>query len=69
MTSNAMFEMPVYMRFYFVYGTLLLPIAFVFAIMRCTGSSWSARTAPFFAPLIEGPIVNPVSGWPLIPYI
>lgn len=68
MSSNAMFELPVYMRFYyFIYGTLLFPIAFIFAIMRYTGGSGGAYHA-ILAPLIEGPILNPIMAGLLYPF-
>ena len=68
MSSNAMFELPVYMRFYyFIYGTLLFPIAFIFAIMRYTGGSGGAYHA-ILAPLIEGPVLNPIMAGLLYPF-
>lgn len=68
MSSNAMIEMPVYMRlYYFVYGTLLFPIAFVFALMRYTSGSTGAYHA-ILAPLIEGPILNPIMAGLLYPF-
>jgi hypothetical protein len=68
MSSNAMIEMPIYMRFYyFVYGTLLFPIAFIFALMRYTSGSAGAYHA-ILAPLIEGPITNPIMAGLLYPF-
>jgi hypothetical protein len=68
MTSNAMFEMPVYMRFYyFVYGTLLFPVAFIFAIMRYTTGA-SGKYHAILAPLVEGPIMNPILAGLLYPF-
>jgi len=69
MSSNAMISTPVYMRFYyFVYGTLLFPIAFIFALMRYTGGSGGAYHA-VLAPLIEGPVLNPVMAGLLYPFV
>ena len=69
MSSNAMIEMPVYMRFYyFVYGTLLFPIAFVFALMRYTSGSSGGAYHAILAPLIEGPITNPIMAGLLYPF-
>jgi hypothetical protein len=69
MSSNAMISTPVYMRFYyFVYGTLLFPIAFIFALMRYTGGSAGAYHA-VLAPLIEGPVLNPVMAGLLYPFV
>lgn len=68
MTSNAMFEMPVYMRFYyFVYGTLLFPVAFIFAIMRYT-TGVTGKYHAILAPLVEGPIMNPILAGILYPF-
>ena len=68
MTSNAMFEMPVYMRFYyFVYGTLLFPVAFIFAIMRYTTGN-TGKYHAILAPLVEGPIMNPILAGLLYPF-
>jgi len=68
MTSNAMFDLPLYMRvYYFIYGTLLFPIAFIFAILRYTnnrGGQYHAIIAPF----VEGPILNPVMAGILYPF-
>ena len=69
MSSNAMISTPVYMRFYyFVYGTLLFPIAFIFALMRYTAGSGGAYHA-VLAPLIEGPVLNPVMAGLLYPFV
>ena len=69
MSSNAMISTPVYMRFYyFVYGTLLFPIAFIFALMRYTGGGGGAYHA-VLAPLIEGPVLNPVMAGLLYPFV
>jgi hypothetical protein len=68
MTSNAMFETPVYMRFYyFVYGTLLFPIAFIFAAMRYAYGHKGMYHA-ILAPLVEGPVTNPVLAGLLYPF-
>ena len=57
-SNNAIAE-PVYMRFYYlIYGSLLFPVSFVFAIMRWfTGVKGSYYA--ILAPLVEGPIKNP----------
>ena len=69
MSSNAMIATPVYMRFYyFVYGTLLFPIAFIFALMRYTTGGGGAYHA-ILAPLIEGPVLNPVMAGFLYPFV
>jgi hypothetical protein len=69
MSSNAMISTPVYMRFYyFVYGTLLFPIAFIFALMRYTAGSGGAYHA-VLAPLIEGPVLNSVMAGLLYPFV
>lgn len=69
MSSNAMISTPVYMRFYyFVYGTLLFPIAFIFALMRYTAGSGGAYHA-VLAPLVEGPVLNPVMAGLLYPFV
>jgi hypothetical protein len=68
MSSNAMIDMPVYMRFYyFIYGTLLFPVAFIFAIMRYTNGHVGAYHA-VLAPLVEGPILNPIMAGFLYPF-
>ena len=58
-SSNNAISEPVYMRFYYlIYGSLLFPLSFIFAIMRWFTGVKGAYYA-ILAPLVEGPIKNP----------
>lgn len=68
-SSNANFSRPWYFRlYYFIYGALLFPVSFVFALIRySTGTS-----GPYYAilaPLIEGPLQNPLAAFFLAPFV
>uniref|UniRef100_A0A6C0BBV1 Uncharacterized protein n=1 Tax=viral metagenome TaxID=1070528 RepID=A0A6C0BBV1_9ZZZZ len=58
-SSNNAISEPVYMRFYYlIYGSLLFPVSFIFAIVRWFTGVKGAYYA-ILAPLVEGPIKNP----------
>jgi hypothetical protein len=68
MSSNAMFETPVYMRiYYFIYGTVLFPLSFIFAFMRYSTGQKGVYHA-ILAPLVEGPLTNPIMAGLLYPF-
>ena len=67
-SSNAAFKLPVQMRFYyFIYGSILFPISFIFAIKRYFSEPATEYHA-LLAPLIEGPIKNTLLSYLLFPF-
>lgn len=69
LSSNANINKTVLMRaYYFVYGALLFPISFGFAIWKYT-TGISPTYHAFLAPLIESPVQNEVVGMILWPFV
>lgn len=67
-SSNAAIDLPVQMRFYyFIYGSILFPISFIFAIKRYFTKPQPKYYA-ILAPLIEGPIENRILAFILFPF-
>lgn len=68
-SSNANINKSVLMRaYYFIYGALLFPVSFAFAIWRYT----TGNTTPYYAllaPLIERPVQNQMVGMIMWPFI
>ena len=68
-SSNANINKPVLLRaYYFIYGALLFPVSFAFAIWRYTTGTTTPYYA-FLAPLIESPVQNQVVAMLLWPFV
>jgi hypothetical protein len=67
-SSNAAIDLPVQMRFYyFIYGAILFPVSFIFAIKRYFTKPQPKYYA-ILAPLVEGPIENRILAFLLFPF-
>jgi hypothetical protein len=68
-SSNANINKPVLLRaYYFLYGAILFPVSFAFAIWRYT----TGNTTPYYAllaPLIERPVQNQAVAMLLWPFV